>query len=131
MPAKTRGMAKTPAKAKGGRKARTPAANRYAAFPAFCARMGLPRPIAEYQFHPSRKWRLDWYWPDHKLALEIQGGCFIKGGHSTGVGLQRDHEKFSECAPFGIRIVLCQPRQVFTPALADLIRRALDWKKTL
>jgi DNA-binding CsgD family transcriptional regulator len=35
----------------------------------------LPKPVEEYKFHPKRKWRIDRAWPDHKLAVEIEGGA--------------------------------------------------------
>lgn len=33
----------------------------------------LPRPMREYRFHPTRRWRLDFAWPDMRLAVEIDG----------------------------------------------------------
>ena len=31
-------------------------------------------PVREYIFHPKRKWRFDFYFPERKLAVEIEGG---------------------------------------------------------
>ena len=28
----------------------------------------------EYRFHPTRKWRFDYAWPENKIALEVEGG---------------------------------------------------------
>jgi very-short-patch-repair endonuclease len=36
-----------------------------------CRVQGLT-PEREYLFHPLRKWRLDFAWPDLKLAVEIE-----------------------------------------------------------
>ena len=44
---------------------------------------------------PGRKFRFDFAFA-HKgtlLLLEVQGGIFQRGGHSTGVGITRDAEK--------------------------------------
>ena len=30
------------------------------------------QPVREYVFHPMRKWRIDFCWPDQKLAVEIE-----------------------------------------------------------
>jgi very-short-patch-repair endonuclease len=30
------------------------------------------RPEREYLFHPTRKWRIDFAWPERKLAVEIE-----------------------------------------------------------
>lgn len=119
------------AKSKKAVKAKQYKPNRYAGFPDFCARMGLPRPTAEFRFHSTRKWRADWCWPEHKLILECEGGIFINGGHSRGSGRTRDHEKFSEAAALGFRLIFAQPRTLQTTATADLIRRALAWHKIL
>ena len=34
---------------------------------------------AEYQFHPTRKWRLDFAWPELWLGIEIQGSTWARG----------------------------------------------------
>ena len=39
---------------------------------------GIADPQSEYKFHPMRKWRIDYAWPDIKLAVEIEGG--FRGG---------------------------------------------------
>ena len=33
----------------------------------------LPAPTAQYRFHDTRKWRLDFAWPDVMLGIEIDG----------------------------------------------------------
>lgn len=35
---------------------------------------GLPAPVTEHRFHPVRRWRFDFAWPDEHLALEIAVG---------------------------------------------------------
>lgn len=48
----------------------------------------------EYKFHPTRKFLLDYAWPDIKVGLEINGGSWSKiSGHNSGKGLNRDAEK--------------------------------------
>jgi len=34
---------------------------------------GLPAPVFEYRFHPSRKWRFDIAWPERRVAVEVEG----------------------------------------------------------
>ena len=53
----------------------------------------LPPPDREYPAIPGRRFRFDFAWPIEKLLVEVQGGTWIKGGHSTGVGIARDCEK--------------------------------------
>ncbi len=48
---------------------------------------------------PGRKFRFDFdiigerLEDGHQLLVEVQGGTFIKGAHSTGTGIARDCEK--------------------------------------
>lgn len=78
------------------------------------AGLGLPRPVAEYRFHPERKWRFDWCWPDVKppLAVEIDGGLYVGGRHSTGAGRERDLEKLNAALCLGWRVLVVSPRMV-------------------
>ena len=53
----------------------------------------IPQPEVEYRFLPERRYRFDFAWASLKLAVEIQGGTWRKGGHSSGKGIKRDIEK--------------------------------------
>lgn len=33
-----------------------------------------PEFVREHRFHPTRRWRFDFAWPDEKVALEVEGG---------------------------------------------------------
>lgn len=54
---------------------------------------GIPTPEAEWRFHPIRKHRLDFAWPDAKLGLEVEGGVWSRGRHGRGSGIVKDMEK--------------------------------------
>lgn len=70
---------------------------------------GLPAPIAEYRFHPTRKWRFDFAWPKEKIAIEVDGGGFKFGG---GKHMQpRDLEKLNTATSLGWKVYR------FTPAM--------------
>lgn len=107
---------------------RIPAAARYAGFPDFCVRMGLPRPVAEFRFHPARKWRADFCWPEYRVTLEIEGAVWTNGGHSRGSGKVRDHEKFNACAALGYRVLYCQPSTLMTANTVQTIRSAINYQ---
>lgn len=66
---------------------------------------GLPAPVREFKFHPTRKWRTDFAWPEHKVLLEVEGGVWMKGGggHSHPFGILRDIEKYNESSLMGYR----------------------------
>ena len=54
---------------------------------------GLPAPEREFAVVPGRRFRFDFAWPEFQLLLEVQGGTWGKGAHSSGVGIARDCEK--------------------------------------
>lgn len=60
--------------------------------------MGFPDPVREYRFCPTRRWRTDFAWPEHRLAVEIEGGVFIGGRHTRGIGFLKDIEKYNHLA---------------------------------
>lgn len=69
--------------------------------------------IAEYRFHPIRKWRFDWAYLAAKIAMEINGGIFMRRGrHSGGVGQLRDFEKLNMAQSMGWKIFQFIPSQV-------------------
>jgi len=95
-------------------------------FRALCAQHGLPAPVAEYRFHPVRKWRFDFAWPEHRLYLEVQGGTWRKGGGAhTGAGAIRDMEKFSAATVLGWRPLFVQPHQLCRAGTVQMVREAI------
>jgi very-short-patch-repair endonuclease len=54
---------------------------------------GLPTPEREHRFAPPRKWRLDFAWPEHRIAIEVDGGTYSGGRHTRGKGFEADCEK--------------------------------------
>lgn len=77
---------------------------------------GLDKPLREFRFHPTRRWRTDFLWPygakGHDIALEIEGGVFTGGRHTRGAGFLKDAEKYNTMAAMGIRLIRLTPQQV-------------------
>jgi very-short-patch-repair endonuclease len=88
---------------------------------------GLPDPVTEYAFAKAqgRRWRFDLAWPDLKVAVEVDGGGFVQGRHSRGMGIERDSEKFSTAAAHGWRVFRVTPRMVRDGAALALIEEGL------
>lgn len=61
----------------------------------------LPEPIREYAFHPTRKWRFDFAWPERKIAAEVEGAIWANGRHTRGQGFIDDCEKYNNAALLG------------------------------
>ena len=62
---------------------------------------GLPVPVREHCFHPLRKWRFDFAWPDQKVAAECEGGTWTNGRHVRGAGFERNCIKYNQAAVDG------------------------------
>jgi very-short-patch-repair endonuclease len=94
-------------------------------FAALLREHGLPEPVAEFRFHPDRKWRADFCWEAQRLILECDGGIYTGGRHARGAGMEADFEKANEAACLGYRILRVVPRKLCTMATVDVVRRAL------
>jgi very-short-patch-repair endonuclease len=86
---------------------------------------GLPIPESEFKFHPSRRWRFDYALPAHSLGIEVEGGAFIGGRHTRGVGYVKDLEKYNEATIRGWRILRFTPGQVNDGTALNTIERLL------
>lgn len=60
------------------------------------------------------------------LLVDVQGGVWIKGGHTTGTGVTRDCEKYSLAAVVGYRVILCTPAQIKKGLALQWITEALS-----
>ena len=85
----------------------------------------IPRPDLEYRFCDGRRWRFDYAWPDKMVALEIEGGIWIRGRHVTGLGYEKDCRKYSEAAVLGWKVLRVTPEMVENGEAMVLLRRAL------
>lgn len=67
----------------------------------------LPRPQMQYKFHPKRQWKFDFAWDDlgTMIAVEIDGGSFVNGGHNRPVQQAKDYEKSREAVKLGWRVL--------------------------
>jgi len=94
-------------------------------FLALCEQEGLPAPEAEYRFHPTRKWRFDWAFKYHQVAVEVEGGAFSGGRHTRGVGFVKDMEKYNTAASMGWLVLRVQPKELCSKSTFELIRTTL------
>jgi len=70
---------------------------------------GLPKPKQEYRFHPKRRWRFDLAWPEQKVAVEIEGGGWVRGRHHRPAGYRQDCEKYNAAVLMGWRVLRYTP----------------------
>lgn len=86
---------------------------------------GLPAPIPEFRFHPIRRWRFDFAWPDQKIAVEVEGGIWTQGRHTRGAGFLKDAEKYNTATLMAWRIFRVTPRGLKSGRAAELVKAAM------
>jgi hypothetical protein len=59
----------------------------------------------EYRFHPTRRWRFDIAFPVSRVAVELDGGIWVKGRHSRGSGVVGDIEKLNAATLLGWQVL--------------------------
>ena len=65
------------------------------------------RPQTEFKFHPGRKWRFDFAFllGKNPIAVEAEGGMYVKSRHRTGTGYIHDCEKYYNAVMLGWRVL--------------------------
>ena len=108
---------------------------------------GLPMPRwgnDEVKFHPKRRWRFDFAWEDHKVAVEIEGGTYSHGQerfdsgkgkkvtqksrHLTPTGFHEDCIKYGEAAILGWCVIRVDAKMIKDGSALAMLERALKSK---
>ena len=72
----------------------------------------LPAPEKEHRFNPNRRWRFDYAFIKYKIAIEVEGGVWIRGRHSRGKGMIADMEKYNWAVVNGWRVLRYTPQSL-------------------
>ena len=90
---------------------------------------GIAGPVEEYPFarHLGRRWRFDFAWPDRMVAVEVDGGIWMRGGgrHSRGAGYEADARKLNTAALLGWCVLRFTRRNLQDGSAILAIRAAL------
>jgi len=89
---------------------------------AYFASCYLPEPLCEHRFHPTRRWRFDFAWPQQKVALEVEG---LNGRHQRTAGFLKDMEKYNRATVMGWRVLRTTNRNLCMQETVDMIRMLL------
>lgn len=65
----------------------------------------LPVPQREFRFLPPRRWLFDFAWPDLMVAVEVEGGTYVRGRHSRPGGFELDCLKYGAAVIAGWRVL--------------------------
>ena len=82
-----------------------------------------PALTKEVKFHPSRRWRFDYASDCAMGAIELNGGVFVGGRHSRGMGQVKDAEKMREATYLGWNVITFTTRCL----TFENIGRAVAW----
>lgn len=85
--------------------------------------------VKEFRFHPVRLWRFDYAIPDHKVAIEIDGGLWTYGRHNRASGYIADMEKMNAAASLGWIVLKFTPQGQYSRSTFELIRQTVDTLK--
>jgi very-short-patch-repair endonuclease len=88
--------------------------------------VGLPEPQTEFKFHSERQWRFDFAWPAFRVAAECEGGTYTGGRHVTGVGFEKDAEKYNAAAIDGWAVLRFTRKMIQNGDAADAIKAAIE-----
>lgn len=81
--------------------------------------------VKEYRFHPTRKWRFDYAIPEYKIALEVEGGVWTRGRHTSPKGFLGDIEKYNTATLMGWRVFRTTPDELYKLSTINLIKSAI------
>ena len=74
----------------------------------------------EYKFAEGRRFRFDYY--SFGIAIELEGGVFIRGRHLRPGGFLRDMEKYNLAASMGILVFRVPSHDISTKWLSPIIK---------
>lgn len=84
--------------------------------------------VTEHPFCPGRKFRSDYAILEHKIAIEVEGGIWRKGGgaHSRPANIIRDIEKQNLYVLHGWRLIRVQPENLMKSETFNLIKQLIE-----
>lgn len=98
----------------------------------------VPDPVAEFRFHPPRRWRFDRCWPEHGVAVELEGGVGGTSRHTTVSGFTQDAIKYNVAAAdgwavfrFTATMLRIDPAGCIGQVVETLVRRAVLTMETI
>lgn len=100
----------------------------------------LPEPLTQFRFAEElgREFRVDFYWPQQRLIVEVDGGQFLgRGGRGSHVsrtgalghhsGSIRDYRKRALISMLGFRLLSFIPQQIHSGEAIAWLRIALEY----
>ena len=92
---------------------------------AFYAAHGMTGIVFEHRFHPVRLWKFDVAWPASKVAIECDGGIWVRGGHCRGAQIKKDWEKRNTAQGMDWKVLLCEPKDICTNEIVEQVKECM------
>lgn len=78
--------------------------------------------VKEHKFHPTRRWRFDYAIPTAKIAIEVEGGVWTGGRHTSPKGFLNDMEKYNTATIMGWRLLRTTPERLCSNETLQMVR---------
>ncbi|WP_288382308.1 DUF559 domain-containing protein [uncultured Acinetobacter sp.] len=85
--------------------------------------------IREFKFHPTRRYRADFYIESSKLLIEVEGGTKGKSRHTTHEGYSEDLMKYNWAQILGYSRLAFTTQQVLKGEAIKMIKEFLKLKE--
>jgi very-short-patch-repair endonuclease len=85
----------------------------------------IPIPEIEYKFSKERKWRADYCWINEKIILEVEGGVWVNGRHTSSKGFLADIEKYNAAVCLGYKLIRVIPDKLLKIDTLNMIKQLL------
>lgn len=80
----------------------------------------------EFRFCQKRKWRFDYALPNHRVALEVEGGVWTQGRHTRPKGFLGDIEKYNTATMLGWRVLRTTPSKLCSAETIKMLKIVIN-----
>ncbi len=80
-----------------------------------------PELLQEYTFYPGRRWRADFAHLPSKTLIEVEGGVWTHGRHTSPKGFLADAEKYLTAALAGWSVLRLTSPQLTEKTIREII----------
>jgi hypothetical protein len=89
--------------------------------------------LREFRFSYPRRWRADYavltWGAEVRFLVEIEGGGWIRGRHTTGSGFEADLTKYATATAMGYTVFRFSPRMILTGKAKEFLAQWLKRKE--